>query len=383
MKVWRPFAEDVTPPQSIGAHRDYVKCLATPTAHSDWIAAGGLDRKICLWDLNGAGQTLQIDVAEEHDKTEKGSVYALGVGGSIIASGGPESVVRVWDARSGKQVTKFVGHTDNVRAVLVSEHGDVVMTASSDQTIKVWSLNSGRCMHTLTMHNESVWSLYSTHPRLSVFYSADRSGLVAKTTVPANTDMEEGLCVALCQEQGAVKSLVGDETNVWTATSSSTINRWASLDETTALQMAAESRSYRPSSALDHATRRVSPRSVASGPEPASNRGQVGQKNILRLSEMASFPVAQCSSTESPLPQAVVSLRGGSTTGSDLEFEDATPLRSRPEESLEGQSGLVKHALLNDRRRVLTVDTAGEVMMWDLLRVGPFPQHPNPILFAR
>lgn len=54
--------------------------------------------------------------------------------------------------------------------------------------------------------------------------------------------------------------------------------------------------------------------------------------------------------------------------GSDLEFEDVTPLRSRPEESLEGQRGLVKHALLNDRRRVLTVDTAGEVMMWDLLR---------------
>jgi WD repeat-containing protein 48 len=47
------------------------------------------------------------------------------------------------------------------------------------------------------------------------------------------------------------------------------------------------------------------------------------------------------------------------------------PCRSLPDFSIEGQNGLIKHHLLNDRRRVLTLDTAGEVMLWDLLQCAP------------
>lgn len=102
------------------------------------MASGGLDRKIKLWDLEGHGEILEIDVKEE-GSNPKGSVYALAQGGNILASGGPESVVRIWDPRSGSAVTKFVGHTDNIRAILVSEHGDHILTASSDTTIKMFT----------------------------------------------------------------------------------------------------------------------------------------------------------------------------------------------------------------------------------------------------
>ncbi|KAK5278041.1 hypothetical protein LTR16_009060, partial [Cryomyces antarcticus] len=145
VKVWRPAAQDVSPPQTIGLHSDYVKCLASPSAHASWIASGGLDRKICLWDLSGAGKKLEIAVAEDEGiYRDKGSVYALAATNSILASGGPESIVRVWDPRTGKRVTKFVGHTDNVRDVLINQDGDTIMTASADQTVKVWSMTAGR-----------------------------------------------------------------------------------------------------------------------------------------------------------------------------------------------------------------------------------------------
>ena len=53
----------------------------------------------------------------------KASVYALAVDplGHTIAAGGPERVVRLWDPRAGKRVGKLVGHTDNIRAMVVSE----------------------------------------------------------------------------------------------------------------------------------------------------------------------------------------------------------------------------------------------------------------------
>ena len=47
------------------------------------------------------------------------------------------------------------------------------------------------------------------------------------------------------------------------------------------------------------------------------------------------------------------------------------PVRAQPEFSIEGQNGLFKHVMLNDRKRVLTVDTAGEVLLWDLLKCVP------------
>jgi WD repeat-containing protein 48 len=99
VRLWRPLSNDTEAPQTIGQHADYVKCVATPNPQADWVASGGLDRKICLWDLSGAGQKLEIEVGDE-EKSEKGSIYALSASRSIVASGGPESIVRLWDSKS-------------------------------------------------------------------------------------------------------------------------------------------------------------------------------------------------------------------------------------------------------------------------------------------
>lgn len=53
----------------------------------------------------------------------KASIYAIAADpyGHAIASGSPERVVRMWDPRSGKRTGKLVGHTDNIRAILISD----------------------------------------------------------------------------------------------------------------------------------------------------------------------------------------------------------------------------------------------------------------------
>ena len=106
VKVWKPAAQDAVPPQTVGLHSDYVKVLAIPDSNADWVASGGLDRRICLWDLTGAGQKLSIDVAQDEGgaglNRDKGSVYALGTTHSILASGGPAAgeLCRKLDVRS-------------------------------------------------------------------------------------------------------------------------------------------------------------------------------------------------------------------------------------------------------------------------------------------
>ncbi|KAF2120584.1 WD repeat protein-like protein [Lophiotrema nucula] len=367
VKLWRPAAQDSLPPQTIGLHTDYVKRVASPGPHESWVASGGLDRKIILWDLNGGGKKLEIAVGED-ENTAKGSVYALAANSSMIASGGPESIVRVWDPRTGKRVTKFVGHTDNVRDILITQDGDTIMTGSSDQTVKVWSMTAGRCMYTLTMHNDSVWSLYSDDPTLSVFYSSDRSGIVAKSDTRNCAEMDDGVSVALCQEHEGVNKIVQAGDFLWTATSSSSINRWNDV-ETAADVALPESYKWHRSSVATTRTRYPSP--PAASPPTNGAVPKIPFKALLRMSNTAPFPLFSAKNPEDSTAYSITSTRKPSEALAAADPNVIQPCRNLPDFSIEGQNGLIKHVLLNDRRRVLTLDTAGEVILWDLLQCAP------------
>lgn len=362
VKVWRPHSNEQQA-DTIGLHSDYVKCLAASDGQANWVASGGLDRKIKFWDLNGQGKTLEIDVGDNGDNP-KGSIYSLGTGGGILASGGPESVVRLWDPRSGQSITKFVGHTDNVRSILVSDDGSMVLTASSDTTIKLWSVKAARCLHTLSMHNDSVWSLHSSHPGLEVFHSSDRSGLVAKTDVRNVAEIADGTCVAVCQENEGVNKVVASGDYIWTTTSSSSINRWLDVDTENALELDTR----RPRLASSASSR---PRGLPAAPiSPRSRRGPpVPVQSLLRLSSSSSFP-ANVRDPDSVTVYSVASHRQPSFVDTliDEDCDVTVPVQDVPDETIQGQHGLTKHFILNDRRKVLTVDTAGEVVMWDLIQ---------------
>lgn len=368
VKLWRPSAENSQVPNTIGLHSDYVKCLASPGTHADWVASGGLDHKIKVWDLNGGGEKLQIDIGK-HEINAKGSVYALSVTGSIMASGGPESIVRLWDPKSGKRITNFVGHTDNIRDILINQDGNTVMTASSDQTIKIWSITAGRCMYTLTMHNDSVWSLFSNHPQLSVFYSTDRSGLVAKTDVRDSPDMDQGLSLAIAQEHEGISKIVAAGDYIWTATSSSSINRWRDVDTRMEIQALDGSQIHRVSGLSVHSKTPSDQHSILSSVN-STTKTKIPLSCVLQISSNAIFPGEKQGDLDPSTIYSGIGLMKYSESSSDAELGIVIPHQDLPEETIEGQNGLIKHLMLNDRRRVLTLDTAGEVMMWDLLSVS-------------
>ncbi|GAB0138802.1 hypothetical protein EsDP_00007024 [Epichloe bromicola] len=358
VKVWRPFSEeDSTRTVAIGEHADYVKCVATPPAHmnASWVASGGLDRKICLWDLNGAGKALDVDVKGE-EILEKGSVYALAVSRDIVASGGPEKTIRLYDPRTGDKISKLVGHLDNIRSILIDDSGEIILSASADKTIKMWSVKGGRCMYTFTMHDESIWSLYSDDPSLGVFYSSDRAGLVAKTDVRGSMDdLDNGLSLAVAQEHCGVSKVVAAGGHIWTATNRSSVNRWGDVDTNSNVNLPEGFRHQRAASTAF---------------AQATNQKQIPPESILRISNTAIFPCRTTFDAESKTLDETLARRG-----SEVVIEhpdpDARPVHQAPEDTIEGQFGLLKHKMLNDRRRVLTLDTAGDVLLWDLLECKP------------
>ena len=61
-------------------------------------------------------------------------------GESLIATGGSDNVVRVWNLQTGVEVDRFVGHTGSVAALAFDPTSGAIISGSFDTTIRVWKV---------------------------------------------------------------------------------------------------------------------------------------------------------------------------------------------------------------------------------------------------
>ncbi|CAI2176828.1 6755_t:CDS:10 [Funneliformis geosporum] len=362
MKLWFPHKTSI--PCTIGYHTDYIKALAYASGPG-WVASGGFDKKIALWDIkecrlapstssssgNIFGGLSERDfqpIVTIAETSPKSSVYALACNpsGSVLVSGSPEKVIKVWDPKSGKRITKLSGHTDNIRAILISDDGELILSGSSDTTIKLWSLSTQRCINTFTTHSDSIWSLYSDHPRLKVFYAGAKDGLVTRTDYSEYEEIDDGECVAICKENAGIVKLVAlDNKYIWTATCSSSIKRWQ--DVPLKKDRINLSTSSPPSST-------------------SQNAFQIPSSSLIKLTSAVSPPQLITATTDSEVATIYsVAIDEGHN---DIDNEDPEPVREMADHIIEGQHGLIKYVILNNRRNILTLDNNGEVTLWDIIK---------------
>ncbi len=74
---------------------------------------------------------------------------AISSGGDYIVSASADKMLKVWDARMGKERRTLRGHTDWVTGCAISPSGEFIVSASSDQTLKLWDARTGACLSTL------------------------------------------------------------------------------------------------------------------------------------------------------------------------------------------------------------------------------------------
>ncbi|MGJ3241308.1 MAG: toll/interleukin-1 receptor domain-containing protein [Anaerolineae bacterium] len=76
--------------------------------------------------------------------------------GGRVVSGSFDNDVRIWDFATGEMLQLLEGHSDRLVSVEFNATGDAVVSASNDTTMRLWDLASGYTRYTYRGHTERV-----------------------------------------------------------------------------------------------------------------------------------------------------------------------------------------------------------------------------------
>ena len=135
------------------------QCQFTMRGHNNWISAidcnsavivsADWDSTVKCWDL----ETHNV----LHNLQFNDIVFALNPSQDSLVLGMKSHSLELWDLARTRRVLSCIGHLKAVNAVKMQEQ--VVLSASSDSLVKVWDCRSGECVGNLTGHTNKVFCL--------------------------------------------------------------------------------------------------------------------------------------------------------------------------------------------------------------------------------
>ncbi|NEZ59165.1 serine/threonine-protein kinase [Adonisia turfae] len=77
----------------------------------------------------------------------------------VLASGGLDDTVNIWDLQTGTLITSLTGHVRGINGLAFSPRGQILASCSDDDTIRLWNAGTGSLLHILKGHRHDVTSV--------------------------------------------------------------------------------------------------------------------------------------------------------------------------------------------------------------------------------
>ncbi len=145
VKVW---GTDPNKPVWSAPHAGPLALAVSPDGRI--LATGGEDKHIRLWDAN-TGHPIRVLTGH----TFRVSRVAFSPDGKRLASGSHDNTVRVWHTDTGKEEVNIKGHVHYIDGVAFSPDGNRVVDASGDKMVRLYDSRTGQ--ETLTLKGHGNW----------------------------------------------------------------------------------------------------------------------------------------------------------------------------------------------------------------------------------
>lgn len=185
------------------------------------VAAGGGDGFVRLWDV--ATQSQQAAFAAGGDV-----IYSVtfSPNGSLLAAGGGDGFIRLWDVETGKQIRTLANGEGEIRSVAFDLNGQRLASGGLDRTIHIWDITTGTELANLQGHSDRVLSVAfspdgsklasASQDRTIMFWDIDKQ----TTIMTLNGHTEEVRDLAFSSDGTTIaSSSIDDTVKVWNVSS--------------------------------------------------------------------------------------------------------------------------------------------------------------------
>jgi WD40 repeat protein len=124
-----------------------------------YVVSAGLEEKIRVRAMNRDAGDAIIDC---HSPVTS---LAFSPSGELLASGGYDHSVILWEVRTWKMIKVLRGHKETVTSIAISGDGKTLVSGSRDDTVRIWEIASGKELASISVKRENPDETWSSRAR--------------------------------------------------------------------------------------------------------------------------------------------------------------------------------------------------------------------------
>ncbi|KAL4220630.1 Transducin (beta)-like 1 X-linked receptor 1 [Mactra antiquata] len=137
---------------TLGQHKGPIFALKW-NKQGNYILSAGVDKTTIIWDASSGRCTQQFSFH---------SAPALDVDwqtNTSFASCSTDQCIQVNKLGCDRPIKTFQGHTNEVNAIKWDPQGNLLASCSDDMTLKIWSMKQDTCVHDLQAHSKEIYTI--------------------------------------------------------------------------------------------------------------------------------------------------------------------------------------------------------------------------------